>query len=117
WLDGHFLDKPLNRPAYLLAALAVFTLLLLSIRNQFMVIALSWNHDLDLAALKPDAIPLENIGLVFGTVFRNVLNLPLLWMVEAIGAVMFVGGTMLIYRLTHLDSVNRPRDEIREDSA
>ena len=63
-------------------SLLLFGLLFLSIRNQAMHIALSWNYDLDLSRLRPMAIPPENVRYLLGTLFRNAGNLPVLWMVE-----------------------------------
>jgi len=104
WLDERVAGLKLDTPRAMLWALLIFGLVWLSIRNQFMVIAFSWNHDLDLAQLKPGAIPLENVTLLLGTVFRDTLNLPLLWLVEALGAAAIFGVRALLRRFARKES-------------
>jgi len=73
WLDRSF------DPKHLPHALLVFGLLFLSIRNQFMHIAFSWNYDLKYADLTNMSTPLPNITRVLSTVFPNALNVWWLW--------------------------------------
>lgn len=77
-----------GHPFRLLWEFAFYGLLLLSIRNQFMHIAFSWNYTLNPAWLRPLAVSPQNIALLFGTVFRNAPNLPLLWGVQGAIAVL-----------------------------
>ncbi len=113
WLDKHALGRPLDNVPYLLLILLIFALLLLSIRNQFMVIAFSWNHDLDPSKLIPQATPPQNIATIFGTVFRNVANLPLLWLVEALGATAVIAGRAIYHRIgTRAESALPQREEV-----
>jgi hypothetical protein len=85
WIDEHYLPAQ-NEIERLGLSLLVFGLLFLSVRNQLMHIAFSWNYDLDPAALQPLAASPENIRLLFQTVFPNARNLPLLW-----------GGELLVF--------------------
>lgn len=62
-----------------LTALAFYGLLFLSVHNQVLHIAFSWNYNLDPALLPRLAAAPDAIGLIAGTVFRNWQNLPLLW--------------------------------------
>ncbi len=93
WLDDVY--QPLHRGiARLLLDLAIFGLLWLSIRNQILHIAFSWNYGLDYASLSPMATTPGNIALILRTVFRNTANLPLLWAAQ----ISALGGSLLIAR-------------------
>jgi 4-amino-4-deoxy-L-arabinose transferase-like glycosyltransferase len=83
WIDRVFLPlkDDLRRVA---ASFLVFGLFFVSVRNQLVHIAFSWNYDLDLSQLRPLATPLDNILLLARTVFPNSGNLPLLWAGEGI---------------------------------
>jgi len=74
----------------------LYGLFFLSIRNQLMHIAFSWNYDLDLSSLRPMSTPLDNMSTVVGTVFRNAINLPLLWLIE--GCVLLIRTVFMIIR-------------------
>ena len=93
WLDEHFFNIS-SEWKRLLYGVLFFGLLFLSIRNQMVHIVFSWNYDFDLMQLRPMAIPLENLGYFFGTLFPNAKNLPLLWLGEGI----FVLGMLIWYR-------------------
>jgi hypothetical protein len=83
WIDRVFL--PLKDDLWRVAAsFLVFGLFFVSVRNQLVHIAFSWNYDLDLSQLRPLATPLDNILLLARTVFPNAGNLPLLWAGEGI---------------------------------
>jgi hypothetical protein len=96
WIDEHYLPAQ-NEIGRLALSLLVFGLLFLSIRNQLMHIAFSWNYDLDPAALQPLAAAPENIRLIFQTVFPNLCNLPLLWG----GELLILGVIGLVGRWWH----------------
>lgn len=83
WIDGAYIEqrRELSR---LLAMLLLFGLLFLSVRNQMVHIALSWNYDFDPALLNHMAASPENIRYFFKTLLPNAANLPLLWVGEAI---------------------------------
>lgn len=81
WLDEQYL-LPGRGIRQMLVGVLAFGLLWLSIRNQFMHIAFSWNYDLSLAALRPLAIAPDNVLYLLRTVFPNAGNLPLLWLGE-----------------------------------
>lgn len=99
WIDEHYLPVQ-NEIGWLGLSLPVFGLLFVSVRNQLMHIAFSWNYDLDPAALLPLAASPENIRLIFRTVFPNLRNLPLLW-----------GGELLVLGLIGLVGRWRHRRE------
>jgi len=63
----------------------LYGLLFLSLRNQFMHIALSWGHDLNLATLRAWAAAPENILTAWSAVLPNALNVPLWWGLMAVG--------------------------------
>jgi hypothetical protein len=84
WLDK-YLGRASSTLSFLGLTLLVFGLLFLSIRNQLVHIAFSWNYLLDPARLEPLAISPGNVAYVLGTVFRNAPNLPILWLGEALG--------------------------------
>jgi len=111
WLDERLVGLRLDTPRGIFWTLMICGLVWLSIRNQIMVIAFSWNHDLDLAALKPGAILPENIATLYRTVFRNTLNLPLLWLVEALGAGLIVGAGWVARRIAGTFSRNQASDQ------
>ena len=83
WIDAAYVDQRRELPR-LLAMLALFGLLFLSIRNQMVHIALSWNYDFNPALLNHMAASPENIGYFFATLFPNAANLPLLWLGEGV---------------------------------
>ena len=87
WVDRVFLPLKgdLRR---VIASFLVFGLLFISMRNQLVHIAFSWNYDLDLSQLRPLATPLDNISLLARTVFPNSGNLPLLWAGEGIALIL-----------------------------
>ncbi|HEV8633484.1 MAG TPA: hypothetical protein VG370_04475 [Chloroflexota bacterium] len=69
-----------GEPAQLALALVLFGALWLSVRNQLMHIAFSWNYDLTLSSLTNMSIPPANLRLVLGTVFPNWPNVWWLWL-------------------------------------
>jgi hypothetical protein len=93
WIDATYVEQR-RELLRLLATLLLFGLLFLSIRNQMMHIALSWNYDFDPRLLNHMAASPENIGYFLATLFPNAGNLPLLWLGEAI----VLGITMLMSR-------------------
>jgi hypothetical protein len=84
WIDHQYL-KPRAELVRIALSFLLFGLFFLSIRNQFLHIAFSWNYDLDLGQLRPLATPPDNLRLLFSTVFPNAGNLPLLWLGEGLG--------------------------------
>lgn len=100
WIDRFYTGKSTDLLSTTTLSLLLYGLLFLSIRNQLVHIAFSWNYDLDLASLRPMATPLDNIAVLFGTVFRNAANLPILWLLEGCGLAIGVGLTMLRGRNT-----------------
>ncbi len=89
WIDRYYVGRSTHGLLTMALSLLLYGLLILSIRNQFMHIAFYWIYNLNLSSLRPMSTPLDNIGIVFGTVFRNTANLPLLWLLE--GSVLLVG--------------------------
>ncbi len=65
-------------------------LLFVSIQQQFRHIAFSWNYDLTPDMLAPLAASPSNILLIWGTVFPNIANVPLLWAGYGIVALGFI---------------------------
>jgi hypothetical protein len=66
----------------LILGIILFGLLFLSIRNQMVHIAFSWNYDFDMTRLRSMATAPENISYFLSTLFPNAVNLPLLWLGE-----------------------------------
>ncbi|MBN1431115.1 MAG: hypothetical protein JXB07_22285 [Anaerolineae bacterium] len=99
WIDRHYAEKSTSTLPTLMLSLLLYGLLFLSIRNQFMHIAFSWNYDLSLSSLRPMATPLDNIAILLGTVFRNTANLPLLWLIEGSGLLIGLGIVVLKSRI------------------
>jgi hypothetical protein len=62
-------------------------LLLLSITFQFRQIAISWGHDI---------FPSQTTALLFGAVFTNWRNLPVIWLFEAV--ILFASGMFIQWR-------------------
>jgi hypothetical protein len=93
WIDTAYVGQKREIPR-LLAALALFSLLFLSIRNQMVHIALSWNYDFDLTRLDRMAASPENIIYFLSTLFPNAGNLPLLWLAQGV----VLGITLLVSR-------------------
>jgi formate-dependent nitrite reductase membrane component NrfD len=48
---------------------------------------------------------LDNIAILFGTVFRNAANLPILWLLEGCGLLIGIGLTILQARKTHSNAI------------
>ncbi len=84
--------RPWLRAALIAAAFALF---LLSVRNIFLHIGRSYNYDLDLSLLDGLLAEPGTLFLLFGQIFRNAGNLPLLWLVE-IGAALLIGGAAFV---------------------
>ncbi|MBN1310466.1 MAG: hypothetical protein JXB30_03530 [Anaerolineae bacterium] len=85
FIDRYYTGKSTENLPSIMLSLLLYGLLFLSMRNQLIHIAFSWNYDFSLESLRPMATPLDNITLLFGTVFRNAANLPLLWLFEGCG--------------------------------
>ena len=69
-----------DQTAQLLFGLITFGALWLSVRNQVMHIAFSWNYDLSLSSLTNMSTPPANLRLVLATVFPNWINIWWLWL-------------------------------------
>lgn len=69
----------------LLWSIAFFGLLAVSFQNEILHIAYSLNYGLLPANFITQGAMPHNLSLVFGTVFRNLSNLPVLWLIEALG--------------------------------
>lgn len=97
-------------PASLGWSLLVFGLMFLSIRNQMMHIALSWNYDLDPGGWEQRAITPHNVKLLLGTLFRNAANLPLLWAGEglALTLALLVGRWVRVKNAVHPNTEPAP---------
>jgi hypothetical protein len=74
------LTGELSRLAF---GLALFGAFWLSVRNQLMHIAFSWNYDLKLSSLTNMSTPPANLRLVLSTVFPNWPNVWWLWLLLA----------------------------------
>lgn len=82
WLD-RVCFRARRGAARLAWAALVFGLLFLSVRNVFWHIALSWNYDLDYAALQAYSVNSSNLKYALGTVFPNAANVWWLWWLYA----------------------------------
>ncbi len=86
WLGEGFarIARPTLRAA---SSLGVYGLFFFSVNNVFFHIGYSYNYWVDLDRLVPyfSAHP-DNFAYLFGEIFRNTGNLPLLWLIEAVGA-------------------------------
>jgi hypothetical protein len=82
WVDEFYL-RLTSDGARLVASLLLFGLLFLSIRNQLMHVAFSWNYDLKYADLLNMSTPVPNITRLLGTVFPNAANVWWLWLLLA----------------------------------
>jgi hypothetical protein len=69
--------------------LLVFGLLFLSWRQILLHIGLSYNYQLELSQLEPFVAAPQSWRTLYGRVFPNAANLPLLWLVE--------GGLVLLW--------------------
>lgn len=96
WYDKNY--ESYQGVAKALWGIAFFSLLFLSVQNQLLQIAYSLNYGANPSQLIPQGAVPHNLSLIFGTVFRNLPNLPLLWLVEAIGA----ATILLVVRLLKL---------------
>ncbi len=69
--------------------LALYGAFFLSVRNIFLHIGFSYNYQLDLSQLSPMIAKPSNWVYLLSQVFRNIGNLPLLWLLE--GGIIVVG--------------------------
>ncbi len=101
-LDGlHRLERPIMQSTLLFAA---YGLIFVSIRNALWQIGLSFNYHFDPGQMvlleKGQFMPLgaspQGWAHLFNSVFVNVPNLPLLWIVEAAGLLLASGAIRLL---------------------
>jgi len=85
WIDATY-RRLGSDGARLVASLALFGLLFLSVRNQLMHVAFSWNYDLRYADLLNMSTPVPNIARLLATVFPNAANVWWLWLLLALPA-------------------------------
>jgi len=81
---------------------AAFALLMLSMRNMFLHIGRSYNYHLDLSLLDGLFSAPGALFIMFGQVFRNAINLPLLWLFEIGAALLIVGAAFVIHKAANL---------------
>ncbi|MCP4426916.1 MAG: hypothetical protein GY803_20700 [Chloroflexi bacterium] len=74
--------------------LAIYTLFALSWRNIFLHIGFSYNYRLDLSQLDPFIASPQNWRYLVGELFRNVGNLPWLWLLEGIVLLAWQGSKL-----------------------
>lgn len=90
-----YLEKVRNwarRPVWqAIGYVALYGTLFLSVRSIFLHIGLSYNYELDLSQLSGMIARPGNWSYLLGQVFRNVGNLPLLWLVEGIALILGLG--------------------------
>ncbi|MFN2160604.1 MAG: hypothetical protein ACK2UN_00910 [Candidatus Promineifilaceae bacterium] len=91
--------RPWLRAALIVAAFALF---LLSMRNMFLHIGRSYNYHLDLSLLDGLFSAPGALFIMFGQVFRNAINLPLLWLFEIGAALLIVGAAFVIHKAANL---------------
>ena len=91
WLDD-WSKKSQGELSVFATRMLFYGLLFLSVRNQFVHIAYSWNYDLNPTRLLLRAISPENISYILTTVFPNRGNLPVLWFTEILigGLIWFI---------------------------
>jgi hypothetical protein len=82
------------------AMFVIYGLLFLSIRNVVWHIGLSYSYTLDPGAMERTASTPSNWRYVFDSIFINWRNVPLLWMVETIGATAIFGATRVVRYMT-----------------
>ena len=80
-----------NMLRQLLLPLAIYSLFFLSIRNIFLHIGLSYNYALDFTQLTTEIASPQNWHYLGQQVFRNSGNLPLLWLLELIILLLWIG--------------------------
>jgi hypothetical protein len=84
--------EEIEAPAWKTAALFVaYGLLFLSARNMLAHIAFSYNYHLDPGLVARRASTPANWAYILGSVFVNWQNAPLLWLVEGVGVVVWLG--------------------------
>lgn len=90
-----FLEKGVTcsaRPVWQAGVYLVFYgALFLSARNVFLHIGLSYNYTLDLGRLDTMIVKPANVTYLFGQVFRNARNLPLLWLCDGVLLLAVIG--------------------------
>ncbi len=83
-----WLLRPSQKPLQLAAfAFVAYGLFFLSLRNILLHIGFSYNYSLDLSQLDPMIASPQNWRYLADVIFPNRRNLPLLWLLEAAGAV------------------------------
>ncbi len=90
WIDT-IAEKRQSERSFSVKRIALYGLLFLSIRNQLLHIAFSWNYDLDLSRLARMAMPPQNVSYLLKTVFPSAGNLPMLWLIE-----LMIGSTLWV---------------------
>lgn len=101
---AYSLDWLLDRsrhPAWQTALLfIIFGLFFLSVRNMLLHIGFSYNYHLDLNQLDPMIASPQNWRYLSRTLFPNTGNLPLLWLLEGFGLLIWFGGHRVRYLST-----------------
>lgn len=92
-IDRYYL-KSSGELSRLLLIFVAMGLLMMSIRNQIVHIALSWNYDLDFAHFERLAVGPPNIFYLLHTLFPNAANLPILW----VGELLVIGAIGVVQR-------------------
>jgi hypothetical protein len=91
-----------KRPAWqAVAYLVLYAAFYLSVRNILLHIGFSYNYEMDLGQLSPMIARPGNWAYLFGQVFRNVRNLPLLWLPEGVILVLWLGMEWAVRRCTN----------------
>jgi len=83
-----WVDHPVRQA---LAYLILYGAFFLSVRNIFLHIGFSYNYQLDLSQLSPMVVQPGNWSYLLGQVFRNMKNLPLLWLSDGLALLMGLG--------------------------
>jgi putative effector of murein hydrolase LrgA (UPF0299 family) len=82
WID-HELGCPRPEGRRLIASLALYGMLFLSVRNAFMHVAFSWGYDLNYAELLNMSTPVPNVMLLARRIFPNAPDVWYIWLLLA----------------------------------
>lgn len=89
------MDESVRKMALLTAA---FGLLFVSVRNMMAHIGFSYGYHLDPGLAAHAASTPASWGYILGSIFVNLLNVPLLWLVEAVILALWLGVRLLVQR-------------------
>jgi hypothetical protein len=82
-----------------------YGLVFISMRNVFLHIGFSYNYHLDLSGLDSFVVQISSWQYILSQVFRNLANLPYLWLLEAILLVLICLFWWLLSRLANREQI------------